>query len=155
MTNVKSLKCLFVDLHLLFVSVTASFFGLIFTQMRRAGAHLVSGLFPGFHPACDEDGPVVTFFAIFCCLTDSGAVVGSGAVKDDFLILRQPGMFRFEPGQRDRSFQLHLPAGLFIAVGTDQESLPGCHVLMSLCGRYPRWFHGCGPLENAFPSFEM
>jgi hypothetical protein len=26
---------------------------------------------------------------------------------------------------------------------------------MSLCGRYPRWFHGCGPLENAFPSFEM
>jgi hypothetical protein len=86
----------------------------------------IPGLFPSFYATFDENGPAIAFFEIFRCLTDSGSIIGSGAIKDDFLIFRQSGKSRFELNQRDGALQLHPPAGLFILVGADQLGFPGC-----------------------------
>jgi hypothetical protein len=71
----------------------------------------------------------VPFFQVFRCLTDSGAVIGSGAVKDDFPVFRNSFQSRLELGQGDRPFQLNLPAGFFVAVCADQKGFPRCDVL--------------------------
>jgi hypothetical protein len=54
------------------------------------GTHSVPGAGPGFYSPIHERRPGETFLAILDCLTDSGAVVRSGAIEDDFLVFRQP-----------------------------------------------------------------
>lgn len=52
------------------------------------GGHLVTGLRPGFDSAIHEHRMVVPFADIVRCLTDSGTVIGSSAIKDDLLVFR-------------------------------------------------------------------
>jgi hypothetical protein len=76
------------------LSFLPSFFNVnqwAFTLALYAGAHFVSGLRPGLHSAIHELRLSESFADILRGLTDSGAVIGSGAVKDDLLIFRQSG----------------------------------------------------------------
>jgi hypothetical protein len=107
--------------------------------------HFVSGFFPGIRAVNHERRLAEPFADILYCLTDSGAVVGSGAVKDDFLIFRQSGTFRFRPGQRDRSLPLHLPACFFVTISTDQKGLSGCRPLEGFPGRSLHLIRHPGP----------
>ncbi len=52
-------------------------------------SHFVPRTFPSVDAAIENLGVHVSHFNVPGCLTDSGSVIGSSAVKDNFLVLGQ------------------------------------------------------------------
>jgi len=61
-------------------------------------------------------------------------LTASGAVKDDFLILREGGKFGPELGKGDGSLQLQAFELLVTVIGTDEQGLPTPHFLKGFMG---------------------
>jgi hypothetical protein len=58
--------------------------------------------------------------------------VASGAVKDDFLVIRQIGQPGLELLEGDRALQLHPAAFILIGIGAYQEDLAGLNPRVDL-----------------------
>ena len=69
---------------------------------------------------------------VFGCLTDSGSVVRSGTVENDFLILWYRRELGLKFTQGNGPLQMHSLESLMAVVGAHQESVSGCHFPISL-----------------------
>ncbi len=89
------------------------------------GRHGQPGPLPGVDAALEGLHVREPARPILRCLTGSRALLGSGAVEDELLVLRQRGQPAFEAPQGDRALQRQLGALALVLVGTHEQRAPG------------------------------
>jgi hypothetical protein len=77
-------------------------------------------LFPRLNTPQKRLGVFIPHFDVFCCLTGSARLLGSGAIEDNFLVLGQGGKFGFKLVERNCSLELHLLELCIVLIGADQ-----------------------------------
>lgn len=80
-----------------------------------------SGVPPGIHTAGQRFDVGEALRTILFHPTGGRGFFRSSAVEDDFLILRDAILARFEFGKRNCAFQVIVPELLFAVVSTDEE----------------------------------
>ena len=80
----------------------------------------ITRLLPGLNTPQEGLGVLISHFNVFCCLTDSAGLFGSGSVEDNLLIFWYGGKSGFEFIEGDGPFQLHPLELRIILVGADQ-----------------------------------
>jgi hypothetical protein len=99
-------------------------------------SHGEAGISPSRHPALHGLDPGKTLLLILFCLTGGRILVGSGAIKNNLLVLGQGRDLGEKFGGQECPGQLHVFTVFITGIGTDQETLSGFYPRMALYRRY-------------------
>ena len=80
----------------------------------------ITRLFPRLNTPQEGLGILISHFDVFCCLTGSAGLFGSGAIEDNFLVLGQGGKFGLEFIEGNCSLELQPLELCIILIGANQ-----------------------------------
>jgi hypothetical protein len=94
-------------------------------------------LLPSLDAAEEGLGIGIAQLPVLHCPTGRGVFIYSGAVKDDFLLLRNLGLALLKLGEGDGHVQMHFLESGLVFVGTDEDRLPRLHMSVRFLGLDP------------------
>jgi hypothetical protein len=101
-----------------------------------ASDHSVARFSPSFDAPEESPGVWISHLPALQCPTGRGVLIGSGAVEDDFPVLRERRETLPKLAEGDGHIEPHfLECGL-IVMAADEDRLAGLYVLISLLGTH-------------------